>query len=134
VKALVAAVAMVIALATGVARAQPDHAPADNAAGIREAPGGAPSRTEPTAPANDSGGGTASDKRPFYVAAGIAVLAALFLWNRRKRAELEREHEDDVREHRARTRAAREERLARTDDDDDAADLRAAARNDEEPK
>ncbi len=35
-----------------------------------------------------------SDRRPIYLGAGIVVLAALFWWNRRRRAELERADAD----------------------------------------
>ena len=77
----------------------------------------------------------ADDRRPIYVAGGIAFLAALFLWNRRRRAELERDEDAFMRRSRARTRAARdrERDAAAIADDPDAADLRRAASGDQEP-
>jgi hypothetical protein len=116
--------AVMLAL-TGVAAAQPviDDAP------TQREPGAQP-------PSN-------VDKRPFYVGAGVVVLAALMLWNRRHRAALERRSEDETRRIRE---AARARRAGAADadadadvgpdaDDPDAADLAAAAAKspDQEP-
>jgi hypothetical protein len=35
------------------------------------------------------------DRRPVYVGAGIAILAAAFYWNRRKRERFEEDKPDD---------------------------------------
>jgi peptidoglycan/LPS O-acetylase OafA/YrhL len=92
---------------------------------------------EMTTPENDTPT-EATDRRPFFVAGGVAVLAAIFVWNRRRRAALERQSEDETRRLRAEARAARAESggaepVAAEPDDPDAADLREAARSDQEP-
>src|SRR5690349_15972685 len=59
-----------------------------------------------------------ADRRPFFVAGGVAILAAIFVWNRRRRAALDRQSEDETRRARAESRAAR---AAAEPDDPDAA-------------
>lgn len=117
-------VAVMLAL-TGVAAAQPviDDAPAQREPGAKPA--------------------VSVDKRPFYVGAGVVVLVALMLWNRRHRAALERRSEDETRRIREAARARRAgaadagagaPEVGLDDDDPDAADLAAAAKtSDQEP-
>jgi hypothetical protein len=112
----VGVLALGLALGLGAAGAQPAINDGTGVEVNPERPGG--ERTPP--PANDL--------RPIYVAGGIALFAALFLWNRRRRAELERDEEAFMRRSRTRARSARDREAAAIADDPDAADLRRAAR------
>lgn len=78
-----------------------------------------------------------TDKRPYFVAIGILIIGAMFLWNRKQRAELERTLEEEAtRRDRDAARAARDAAGAvdAADSDSDSADLRAAARGDDEER
>jgi len=130
----VRALALALALAAAMAFPPPAEGQPAGAPGLHDVPDSATTIAEEPAPPP-----SAPDRRPLYVAGGVLVLGAIFLWNRRNRAELERESEDRVREHRTRTRAARGVQIDLADapdapdapvtdgDDPDAAAFRAAA-------
>jgi hypothetical protein len=118
VKRALAVLVALASLATG-ATAQPR---------INDATGQEMQTPQPEKPAEES-----TDRRPFLVAGGVAILAAMFVWNRRRRAALDRQSEDETRRLRDESRAARAADAPAEPDDPDAADLREAARSDQEP-
>jgi hypothetical protein len=123
VRHLVVALVMLVALAGGGTAAQPRM---NDGAGQEM-----PARQDAPPPAEKS------DRRPILVAAGIVLLGLVFLWNRRNRAALERESEEETRRLRTEARAARAANPpvdGAATDDPDADDLRDAAASDQEPK
>jgi hypothetical protein len=92
---------------------------------VLDDPSGRPFTSEQPAATRAVRPAPAEDHRHLYVIGGLAVLALAFLWNRRHRAELDREA--DAR--RGRRRGDSQIPI----DDPDAADLRAAARGEEHP-
>ena len=68
-----------------------------------------------------------TDRRPLYLFGGVAILALVFLWNRRQRARLDAAEE---RERQRAERRGRAEPAARTPDDDKADDGKGDAKPD----